>query len=362
MSDPSPRRRGLEAAADAALLAPSVHNTQPWRVLVHDDRLELRADRTRQLSALDPQGRELVISAGAALLNARVGLAAVGWGAECVRYPGIGDADLLAVLRPLPTPPDSALAVLAPALARRHTNRRAFGPEALPAEERRRLADLAAEEETRLVTVLGEGRRQALARLTQQADRVQNEDPAYRAELTQWTTRPRDAGDGVPAAAVARGRYGRRDDLPLRDFDTGGAARLPAETRSDRSQTLVLLATDTDEPRAWLRAGEAMERILLELTVLGWMATPVTQPLEVPATRSQLQSSLTWQAYPQMLLRIGRAATTPRTPRRPRADVVIADPPPKGSGVPDRQSPRGRGEPDTPHGPAPDGRGGTAWR
>jgi nitroreductase len=61
----------LEAAADAARLAPSVHNTQPWRIVMHPQQLDLRADRSRQLTTLDPVGRGLVQSVGAALFNVR---------------------------------------------------------------------------------------------------------------------------------------------------------------------------------------------------------------------------------------------------------------------------------------------------
>ncbi len=42
----------LRAAAQAAMYAPSVHNSQPWRFAVHDC-LEVFADRTRALLVID---------------------------------------------------------------------------------------------------------------------------------------------------------------------------------------------------------------------------------------------------------------------------------------------------------------------
>jgi hypothetical protein len=65
-----------------------------------------------------------------------------------------------------------------------------------------------------------------------------------------------------------------------------------------------------------------MQRVLLELTVRGWMASPLTQPVEVSLTRMQLRSALTWDAHPQVLLRAGRARPDPPTPRRTRADAA----------------------------------------
>lgn len=63
-------------AVERASLAPSVHNTQPWHFVVRPDVLELHDESDRQLRALDPTGRQLVISCGCALFNARVALAA----------------------------------------------------------------------------------------------------------------------------------------------------------------------------------------------------------------------------------------------------------------------------------------------
>ncbi len=93
------RLADVEAAADAALLAPSVHNTQPWVLVLHPDRIDVRADRGRQLHVLDPGGRELLLSVGAAVLNARAELAVRGRAVEVDRLPRPGDRDLVAVLR-----------------------------------------------------------------------------------------------------------------------------------------------------------------------------------------------------------------------------------------------------------------------
>jgi hypothetical protein len=56
-----------------------VLNSQPWRLVLRHDHLELHADRTRWVPGVDPGGRLLVQAVGAALLNARVAIAAQGW-------------------------------------------------------------------------------------------------------------------------------------------------------------------------------------------------------------------------------------------------------------------------------------------
>ncbi|MCW2522121.1 MAG: hypothetical protein JWO63_456, partial [Frankiales bacterium] len=86
----------LRHAAARATLAPSIHNTQPWRWVVSPDRLDLYADSTRSVPAVDPTGRQLAISCGAALFGARVALAAVRLDASTILLPDPGDPELLA--------------------------------------------------------------------------------------------------------------------------------------------------------------------------------------------------------------------------------------------------------------------------
>jgi hypothetical protein len=172
-----------------------------------------------------------------------------------------------------------------------------------------------------LIPVVTAAQRRLVDRLTQEADRIQKASAAYRAELRRWTSRSRADGDGVPRSVVPHVDGRQHDQVPIRDFDTRGSGALPPETASTADQTLVLLATASDDPRQ-LRAGEAMQHLLPELIALGWQARPVTQPLEDPLTRSELRYSLSDGAHPQMLLRIGHAAPTAATPCRPREDVV----------------------------------------
>jgi hypothetical protein len=268
------------------------------------------------------------------------------------------DPDLVAVVRPVAGRVDPALAALAPAVARRRTNRRRFASDPVPEDVLRLLTTAAAEEDTLLLSVTSEPHRRLVARLTQQADGVQNASPAYRAELRNWTTRAASTGDGVPSTAVPHTDGDSGDDVPLRDFDTQGSGALPARTVSGADQTLVLLATRNDDPGAWLRSGEGLQRVLLELTRLGWVASPLTQAIEVPVTRTQLRAALTWDAHPQMLLRIGQAEPTGPVPRRPRSEAVTDSwQPPSPESY--------RDEPGTPDAgtrhPVSDGRGGTTW-
>ena len=312
----------LSAAVDRAVLAPSLHNSQPWRFTVHADRLDVHADRARHLTSIDPPGRELVQSVGAAVFNARVALAARGWGVDVQRCPSPEDPDLLAVLQLVDGPADPGLAVLDPLIARRRTNRRTFDRTVPTDAELRSFTAAAVAEEAVLVPVLTGEQHRLVARLTQQADAEQQADPGYLAELARWTNRPTAAGDGIVPGAVPHVDGSATDDVPMRDFDTRGDGSLPPSSGVGAERTLLVLGTRTDDTEAWLRSGEALQRVLLEITRAGWAASPLTQSVEVPLTRLELRAGLTWDTWPQTVLRIGHAGPANATPRRQRADVV----------------------------------------
>ena len=89
--------------------------------------------------------------------------------------------------------------------------------------------------------------------------------------------------------------------------------------------TAVLLTT-ADQPADWLRAGQALNRLLVRAASRWVFASLQSQPLELPGYREQVRALLAGDGYPQMLLQFGRANTAPATPRRRQADVVTNDP------------------------------------
>jgi hypothetical protein len=324
-------QQALYRAAARATLAPSIHNTQPWRLVVQPGRLDLYADPSRAVPVIDPDGRQLAISCGAALLGARLSLAAAGFGARVELLPDeSAQPDLLASLVPDDTAaPDPAAHRLDRAARSRHSNRREFAELNLPSEVVDALHDAAHVEGAALRFVTELDDRIAVAMLAQRAADAQTEDPAYRAELRAWTTDDPDRTDGVPAVAVPHvaGRPDEaRDEVPIRSFDTTSSGQLPSQTRSSLHQTLFVIATDTDHRRDWLVAGQALYRVLLELTDAGYVASIFSQVCEVASTRQELRRRLRLSANPQLMLRAGIAPPTAPTPRRPLADVIrVAD-------------------------------------
>jgi len=308
----------------AACAAPSVHNTQPWLFRPRGDAIDVLVDRRRQLATMDPDGREMFVSVGAAILNLRLAIRAHGREARVRLMPDGDQPDLAARLTmDRSTAPPAAVVALAGTIPRRHTNRRPFLDKPVPFGTLEELAAAADTEQAALLAV-DTALRDGVLSLTRTAENRMRADPRYRTELAAWTT-PGGVGrrDGVPRQAFGPRATDRA--LPLRDFALGHGAAT-ATVAFEPEPTLILLFTTGDTPADWLRAGAAMQRVLLTATLRGLAATPLSQLLEVPKLRALLADAVTGQVV-QTVLRIGYP-TTPAlaTPRRPLDDVVITAP------------------------------------
>ena len=98
-------RQTIRAAVELGSHAPSLHNSQPWRWRLDGRSLLLQADLRRWLPATDADGRDLVVSCGAALHHTRVALAASGVHAAVHRIPDPQRPDDLAALELAPRSP-----------------------------------------------------------------------------------------------------------------------------------------------------------------------------------------------------------------------------------------------------------------
>jgi hypothetical protein len=334
----------VSTVLSVAVRAPSIHNTQPWRFRPQEDCIELLADPDRKLHAVDPDGRELIISCGAALFGLRLGLRQIGRLAAVQLLPDPTEPLLVARVWPAGHAARTRVeADLIAAVPHRHTHRGPFSP----GEVHDRLltamvTDVAAEGcELALITTTPAVAR--LGRLVRDAAAEQQQDPDIAAELARWV-RPlhSTARDGVPATArLAEGARvtlsGTADEvaghrrvalrrsarvvsarLAGRDFGLPGTEDGGGESPSG---TAVLL-TRGDGPADWLRAGQALDRVLLRAATRWVFASLQSQPLESPRHRREVRALLGRRGYPQMVLQFGRANTAIATPRRPHAETL----------------------------------------
>jgi nitroreductase len=308
-----------------AILAPSTHNSQPWKFRVRGEAIEVWSDSARMLGRIDPDRRQLFMSCGAALANLRVAMRRYG-NRDLVDYlPYSQRPDWLATIH---LGPDHAATggdiELCRAILRRRTNREPYAER--PVAERLAEQVLAAADRPGAWMVrLHPDAKHEVADVIALADAQQLGDPTFRAEFAQWLaplgSRRRD---GIPA---------EKKDLPtalplaatmiLRRFDIGAGVAARERELATHSPMLTILGTDEDTPQAWLRAGEAMQDALLTATSLGISASFLNQAIEEPALRPRIATAAGRQGHPQLIMRWGFGPEVAPTPRRPLADVLL---------------------------------------
>ncbi|WP_213456954.1 Acg family FMN-binding oxidoreductase [Rhizomonospora bruguierae] len=313
-------RTELDRAVAAAIRAPSLHNSQPWRFRLRDGAIEVLRDGARLVPVADGSGWAARIACGAAIYNARLALAVAGRPALVRLRPRQDEPDLMARLLPAePAPATPAERDLLAAVPNRHSNRAPFLPTPVPPDARHRLLEAARAEGCWLDLIIGPVPVAALAELAYSAHRVLNRDPAYARELLNWT-RTEPADDGVPVDAGGPSPE-PHDLLPARGF--GDRPRHPGRDFEPEPLVAVLGAAG-DSPTDQLQAGQALQRVLLTVTRDGLAVSMLSQPIEVPAAREQLRLSLGRFGIPQMVMRIGYGAPGLPTPRRGAAQVTDA--------------------------------------
>ena len=323
------RNSDLVTAVEDSLRAPSVHNTQPWRWRFRGTGVDLHADRGRQLTATDPEGRDLVLSCGAALHHLRVALAVRGVGCTVAYTPDTDDSNHLATVTPTSAPPDKVAAALFGQFTRRHTERRRMSHRPVPPELLGELAEQARHAGARLIPIADAATRERLTAAFRDAAARQRFAPGYAAELQLWTRRTAGARDGLGAGSIAEPLEA---GFPLRTFTEHGQLPQPHPAPGNGDDTddaaeLAVIVTNGDGTTERLRAGEALSAILLHATKLRLATTPLSQATEVAEARSTVRRTLETFRQPQILVRVGWPATAaedlPASPRRDLRSVLL---------------------------------------
>jgi hypothetical protein len=307
-----------ELLLSAAVSAPSLHNTQPWAFAVGNRHIEVYADASRQLPRTDPSGRALLVSCGAALFNLRVAAGHIGLHPRVRVLPDTDDPTLVALVQADHRHDrSSSLGHYYAALPERRTNRLPFSGRRIPSAVVGRLDEAATIEGAMLRVYDDPAEVDRLLELLHAGDRADRTDPARVTERQAWVGGPHRS-DGIPVRSLGPRPMGH--ETPFRDL--GQAVDAVRETAVfESTPTLAVLSTVHDHPADWVRAGQALERVLLEATLSGVSASFLNQPLEHHDLRWLVRSPISGVGRTHMLLRLGYGVPVPATPRRPVEEV-----------------------------------------
>lgn len=307
-----------------ALLAPSRHNSQPWSFEIEGEELRVYADPTRALPVADLDGRQLLMACGAAIENLRVAAQHHGHRTSVeIASEHRRDGLVARVRLEERCATSEEVEELFHAIPRRRTNRLPLDgrepPDGLVTALLREARSLGA-----WLRPVDETQRRAVAELVAEGDARQWSSGRFRAEVARWT-RPNGTtrGDGIPGYALGMSDAAALvHPLLVRLSSPAHAEAERARGRAIGTKALLVLSTARDGRAEWIRAGEALQRVLLRATAAGLYASYFQQPIELADLRARLRDTIGDPGVPQVMFRIGYGLEVRPTPRRRVGEVL----------------------------------------
>jgi hypothetical protein len=308
-NDPSIRNTPLALVA-AGVIAANPHDTQPWLFAIGDDAIEIFADTSRHLGAMDACIREMHLGLGCAIENMLTAAGANGYVAQLEAAPG-SLTDLTERSRPVLAArlrlSRIAGVVADPryaAIPLRHTNRYAYDlAKAPPADWRDFTRALGDEGEVKLFLFdAGSPQRRLFDAAVVEATEAIIADAPMIADSDRWF---RDSAheidvhrDGPTLDAAGLSTFTLIfAHLFSVSAETSHKAWLD-QTRDVQLPTapiagLIAVRDRYDRPGA-IAAGRAWQRLHLDATLRGMALQPLNQPIEMIDRERQTGAGATW--------------------------------------------------------------------
>ncbi len=309
------------------ILAPSSHNTQPWKFRIKDNTLELFADFSRRLPKSDEDGRMIYAALGCAISNIKIALDyySLNFDIEYNRELGNSPEGYVAKItfrgkgdvRKYP-------AEFLYALMRRHSYRGRYRSKSIPSRIFENIAKLNENDFEKFDIIKELEKKEEIAQIMGRAMKNKMAKREFRWELAHWLrTNITQRSDGMPGNG-----HGMKlitsilAPFILRLIDVSAVEKKKAIRRVRNFPAIGLISTPIDSPRMWIAAGEYLERILIYLYSQNIAASIMIAPVEHMESRNELKKFT--EFLPQIFFGFGYAEKTyPHSPRRKLAEIFI---------------------------------------
>ena len=288
-----------------ARLAPSVHNTQPWKVKLTGGGLEISLDRQRLLSQGDPTGRQAVLSLGIFCEACIVSLEHFGLKASKPVF----DGDKI-FLKTTLKPAERDTAENVEAMKNRFTDRSVYKPVEVKESQLAKIIGCWQSDDVEVRAVSDRGIIAKTAKLTQQALLLAFSNPGFRQELTEHFVASRDVPYGIPVGTLGANPLKAR--LVKRLINSGLNRKQEAAAEYQKwasASALVFVLAGGDSKSYWLESGRAYMRAALEIEKLGLSQATSAAIVEAADFHEDIEKMLGTSRRIQSVIRIGKGAS-----------------------------------------------------
>lgn len=291
-----------------AVLAPSSHNSQPWRFEVGKGRIKILADMNRALPESDTNHRQLYISLGCALENLLVAADYYGFDTNTAYAPQDTDESVAAVIaltRTRQTSDNKSHQIFS--ILKRHTNRNPYSKQ-MPAQNFVNQLKNLSNEEVQIDYVTDQGLREKIADVVLRATAEAMKSKKFRKELSAYVV------SNISKSPVGMPGFGMNIPTPislaapkmLKLFNMSKMTHKQDEALlKKQTPAFVVISSKHDDKEGWLRAGQKYEQCALLAEQVGLKTAVMAAAIQINDYYKELQSLLGIALRPQVFFRLG---------------------------------------------------------
>jgi len=311
-----------------ATLAPSGHNTQPWKFSVNENVIHIYPDFSRCLPVVDPDDHALYISLGCALENLIIAAGQIGHKSIVDYFPKDEKEECIRVT--LNENGNDDVEDIYRAITVRQSNRSMYNGKEIPDDDVQKLRDANVYDTVNInIFKTNDKDIEPIIEFVKEANRIQFNDKRFVQELISWMRfskkEMRNRKDGLTAEVMGFPFVPRwLGRIIIKTFVKPEREASKCEKQIRSSSIMMLFIGKKNDKKHWMDIGRSFERVALTATSLGIAHAHINMPCEVVSIREKLARHIgvTENEEPLLLIRFGYAKKLPRSPRRPMKEIM----------------------------------------
>jgi len=312
--------QNLTKIIDVARLAPSVHNTQPWKVAAKANSVVIELDPRHRLTAGDPTTRQTILSLG--IFAEAVSIAANALGLITTSVVLQGETAVISFADKLGEPTGTDLL---PLLKQRATDRSIYKPADVSETAVAALQQTAQTSGIRVEVVTDRSVINKIADLTSHGIQLAMSNPEFRAELSQYLVVP---GSGKLRGISVKSLYINgllarlQPSMVKAGLSIGAEAKLE-KRRWQSASAVVAIFGDGDLSQYWFETGRTYLHTSLAIEQLGFSQATSAAIVEASNYHDDIEDLLGTEQRVLALIRIGQGSSKRAYSPRVSADELI---------------------------------------
>ncbi len=306
---------------EIARFAPSVHNTQPWKVSWSDTSVTVSLDPEHLLSDGDPTGRETIISLG--IFTEAIVIAAKKCGFESKSVSYKDKSSVIVLTKKSSTPSDSQTVAL---LTQRCTDRSIYTHTEITATTPEDIKKSGREKDVSVWVTTDEATIQKTAQLTSQGIGVALSSPNFRKELSSYLAEPWSRSNrGISVNSLYIPKIIAYLEPIFMRLGIGLGAEVKLEKRRWLSASgIVFIAAKGDMPEYWFQVGRDYLRISLQIERAGLSQATSAATVEASNFHEDIEEMLGTDYRLQCVIRFGNGKKSRAYSPRISAEALLS--------------------------------------